>query len=227
MQPLSSATEAREFEIVRKGGYEPEQVDRFMARVARAALELEEQLNAAHAKIHSLERQIGETKGAEKSVGKAFIAAADAKHHLIEDAERRARDIMEKALSRAEDLETPRRELEARRRRVDELLAEAERSREAVDTEADGLLEAARRQADRIVSEARRDALAAIDESKKEAEDWVRQAHAEHQRVALMLRGLKAAVREMLDSASVEHDAIKVVLAEEEVTADTSVRLPT
>lgn len=227
MEPLSSATEAREFEIVRKGGYDQDQVDAFMVRVAQLALELEEQLNAAHSKIHSLERQIGETKGAEQSVGKAFIAAADAKHHLIEDAERRARDIVEKALSRADDLQAPRRELDARRRRVDEMLAEAERTRDAVDAEADGLLEAARRQADRIVSEARRDALAAIDESKKEAEDWVRQAHAEHQRVALMLRGLKAAVRDMLDTAAGEHEAIKVVLAEEVEAADTSVRLPT
>ncbi len=255
MQPISSAVEAREFEMVRKGGYDPHEVDAFMERVVEAALEFEEQLTAAHSKIHALERQIEGTKDAEQAVGIAFLAAADAKHNLIEDAEKKAAEIIERARARAGHLEGPRRELEEQRARLESLRAdlvesrataeaeadevrsaarleadrireEAEASRTATDDEADRLLAAARRQAERIVTEARHDALAAIDESKREAEEWVQQARAEQQRVELMLRGLKAAVRDMLADATQRHEAIRVVLAEEDEETAERVRLP-
>lgn len=224
MQPLSSAIEARNFDTTRKGGYDSDQVDGFLDRAAAASLELEEQLDATYARIHTLERQLGDTKEAEQAVGVAFLAAADAKQSLIEDGESKAAAILEQARLEASDLSAPQRELEARRKRVEELIADTEQARARVDDEADELLGAARRQAQRMVSEARRDALAVIEESKKEADDWVHQARAEHERVALMLRGLKAAVRDMLDDAVEQHGSIRVVLAEEQEVAPASVR---
>ena len=226
MDTLSSAVEARAFDPVRKGGYDREQVDRFMARVAESALTLEEQLTASHAKIRGLERQLAETKSADRAVDVAIMAASDARDRLIEDAEKRAQAIMEKAKKEADGLLGPRRELEMERQAVDELLARAERTGRQADEEADRLLEAARTQAERIKAEARHDALAALEESKKEAQDWVQQAQAEHQRVALMLRGLKAAVRDMLDEAAEQNEAIKVVLDEDVPEDRASVRLP-
>ncbi len=226
MDTLSSAVEARVFDLVRKGGYDSDQVDRFMARVAESALALEEQLTASHAKIRGLERQLAETKSADRAVDVAFAAATDARDRLLEDAEKRAQAILEKAKREADDLSGPRQELELQRKEVDEHLARAERVGRQADQEADRLLEAARTQAERIEAEARRDALAALEESKKEAQDWVQQAQAEHQRVALMLRGLKAAVRDMLDEAAEQNEAIKVVLDEDVPEDRSSVRLP-
>lgn len=227
MDTLSAAVESRVFDVVRKSGYDAAQVDRFMRRVAEAALEIEEELTANHAKIQGLERQLGLTKNAEAAVGVAFMAAAETKDRLMEDAERRAHEIVERARRDADDLSQPRRDLELKRREVNELAAHTELVKAKADDEADQLLGAARKQADRIVAEARRDALAAIEESKKEADDWLKQAQAEHQRVALMLRGLKAAVREMLDDAAEKNEAVGLVLGEETVAAQPSVRLPT
>ena len=226
MDTLSSAVEARVFDEVKKGGYDREQVDRFMARVAEAALGLEERLTASHAKVRSLERQLDGTKDADRVVDAALLAATDSRDRILDDAERRARGIIANAQREADELLAPRRELEVRQREVDELIARAERAARQADDEADRLLESARHQAERITAEARRDALAAIEESKREAEDWVHEARAEHQRVALMLRGLKAAVRDMLDEAVERNEAIKVVLAEDVVGDPTSVRLP-
>jgi len=227
MDRLSGALEAREFEVVRRGGYDPAQVDAFMARIAREAFELEKELAVAHGKIHGLERRVEESRDAEQAVGVAFLAAADAKHNLIEDASKRAEEILERARREAASLDEPRRQLEARERAAAALLAEVEQARASADAEADQLLAAARRQAERIVAEARSDALAAIEESRKEAEDWIQQTKAEHQRVVLMLRGLKAAVRDMLDGAARSSDPIRVVLAETAQPAPTSVELPT
>lgn len=226
METLSSAVEARVFDTVKKGGYDLEQVDRFMARVAEEALSLERQVTAAHAKVRGLERHLEGTKETDEAVGAAFLAAADAKDRILEDAGRRAHELLARAEAEATDLDTPRRELEMQRQQVDELLARAEAARDRADEEADGLLVAARKQAERIVAEARRDALAAIEESKQEAEDWVQQVRAEHKRVALMLRGLKAAVREMLDDAAERNEAINVVLAEDVQEKPASVQLP-
>ena len=226
METLSSAIETRVFDVVKRGGYDTGQVDRFLERAAAMALELEEQVTAAHAKVNGLERQIAGTKNAEHAVGVAYIAASEAKDRMIEDAEKRARTILQRAEAEAADLTTPRRELEAQRKEVDELLQRAEYARTRADAEAEQLLAAARKQAERIVAEARRDALAAIEESKLEADDWVQQARAEHQRVALMLRGLKAAVRDMLDEAAERNEAIGVVLTEEAPDKPASVKLP-
>lgn len=226
METLSSAVEARVFDSVKKGGYDLDQVDRFMARVADEALSLERQLTAAHAKIRGLERHLEGTKETDEAVGAAFLAAADAKDRILEDAERRATGILAQARAEASDLSTPRRALEIQQKEVDELLARAETARDRADEEADGLLAAARKQAERIVAEARRDALAAIEESKQEAEDWVEQVRAEHKRVALMLRGLKAAVREMLDDGAERNEAINVVLGEDTHVEPASVQLP-
>ena len=156
METLSSAIEARVFDSVRKGGYDRGQVDRFMTRAAAASLDLEEQLTAAYGQINGLERQVGETKDADRAVGVAFLAAADAKDRLIEEAERRAKSIVDRARLDAAELSVPRRELETERKEVDELRARAVQAKALVDEEADELLIAARKQADRIVAEARR-----------------------------------------------------------------------
>ncbi len=226
MDTLSSAVEARVFDVVKKGGYDQDQVDRFMERVADAALALEETLTASHATIRSLERQVENSKSAERAIDVAFVAASETRDRLIEDAEHRAEAILESARARAHDLSAPHRELEAERKTVDELRARIERTRRDAVAEAASLVEAARAQAQLITADARRDALAALEESKKEANDWIEQAQAEHQRVTLMLRGLKAAVRDMLDDAAEQNDAIRVVLDEDVPEGEQSVRLP-
>jgi cell division septum initiation protein DivIVA len=176
--------------------------------------------------VRSLERLLDGTKDADRVVDAALLAATDSRDRILDEAERRAQGIIAKAQREADELLAPRRELEIRQREVDELIDRAERAARQADDEADRLLESARHQAERITAEARLDALAAIEESKREAEDWVHEARAEHQRVALMLRGLKAAVRDMLDEAVERNEAIKVVLAEDVVGDPTSVRLP-
>jgi DivIVA domain-containing protein len=224
METLSAAIEAREFDRVKKGGYDEGQVDRFMARAAGEALALERKVATAHAKIQTLERYLGETRDMEDAVGAAFVAAADVKNRIIDEAERRAEEILDQARAEASDLSRPHAELEKRFREVDELMAGARAARREADEEAERLLDAARARAERVIAEARQDALTAMADTKKEAEDWIHRTRAEHQRVALMLRGLKAAVRDMLDEAAERSEAIGLVLGEDKPPA--SVRLP-
>lgn len=227
MQPLSSAIEAREFETVRRGGYDADQVDEFMRHVTARALELEEQITAAHSKINALQRQIDGTKEAESAVGIAFLAAADAKHHLIEDAEKRATEIIDRARRESETIRAPDPEMLAMRSEAKKILEEAKRRYESADTEAEDLLRAARKQAERTVAEARRDAIAAIEESKRDAQEWLDEARNEHQRLSLMLRGLKSAVREMLEEAEDSRPPIRLVLEDEIAEVEpTGVQLP-
>ena len=83
---------------------------------------------------------MGETKDADRAVGVAFLAAADAKDRLIEEAERRAKFIVDRAWLDAAELSVPRRELETERKEVDELRARAVQAKARVDEEADELL---------------------------------------------------------------------------------------
>jgi len=212
-KPLSDQLRESDFEVVRRG-YDPIAVASFLNKLSEQARQLEAALANANARVNALDRRLEERASNKNQVSAAFVAAADAKQALLEDAERQANRIIEKARDKASRLSGPHEDVEQSRLQVAELMLQAKRRLATAEAEAAEITEAAREQAESVTTRSRTDALAAIEGSKQEAEQLLADAENEYRRVSLMLRGLKSAVREMIRAGESSHEEIAVVLAD-------------
>jgi cell division septum initiation protein DivIVA len=212
-KPLSDKLGETDFELVRRG-YDPIAVTSFLNKLSEQARQLEAEVANANARANGLDRRLDERDSNKHQVSAAFVAAADAKQALLEDAERQANRIIDRARDQASRLSGPHEDVEQSRLQVAELMLQAKRRVATAETESAEIIEAARRKAEDITTRTRTEALAAIEGSKQEAEHLLADAENEYRRVSLMLRGLKSAVREMIDSGEESHEEIAVVLAD-------------
>ncbi|QBI18125.1 DivIVA domain-containing protein [Egibacter rhizosphaerae] len=119
-----------EFPEKRKG-YDGEEVDRFLDRVAARMAELEQERDNLRARVDELERAQAEQPAAESTAeAQAGVADASEQSRLIERALVRAEQIADQTIADAEE--------------------EAERLRQEARTEADQVLERARHEADQL-----------------------------------------------------------------------------
>lgn len=204
MDALSSQIASKRFDVVKRG-YEPAAVDSYLARIGEQVAKTEDALRVARTRIEALEHRTRDVSAADTVVRTAFLAAADSKAKLIEEAQAKADQIIAEAEQRAAQLGgtsgSPELEsllLEARRR-----LEESERAalarREQAEREAAEIIARAKAKAGRADEKDVPDAAAAADELS---------------RLVATLGSLKEAARQGLqEAASLEAD-IEAVISE-------------
>jgi len=220
-QPLSNKLVGTDFDVVRRG-YDPIAVSAFLGKVSEQARKLETELATARARLHALEVQPESAAGEHRPESLAFSVAADAKKAMLDDAEKQANRIFDRARDKANQLSEPLEDVEQSRLKVADLMLQAKRRLDAADDEAEQVVRAARLEAEEMTARTRNDALSAVTASKREAESLLSEAQNEYRRISLMLRGLKSAVKDMLDEGGAESDAIRVVISDTDSAASQS-----
>jgi DivIVA domain-containing protein len=133
---LKESVERQSFDVERRG-YDRDQVDRFLKELTASIATIEEDLRDALIQKRELERRrVGKTE-VEDSVESAYVAAAEAKHKLLSDAEERASLMLRDA-----EIETAK------------LLAQPQATAEKARKDAEGLLLQAQARLDAAVEEA-------------------------------------------------------------------------
>lgn len=215
MDSLSARITAQRFETLKRGGYDPDQVDAHLRDMARQVESLELDMGAAATKITTLEKRIQGSQDADTVVQTAFLAAAETKAKMLEDAERKASEIISQAEQRAgRATGEPPSDVAESRSKAQDILVNAEQQGLASREQADGVMGEAQREAARILETARRQAIITVTGSRTEAEEQTRTARAELEHVTDMLRTLKAAIMDGLDHAVEQSDELKLILDE-------------
>jgi DivIVA domain-containing protein len=215
MDSLSSRVSGAEFTLTKRG-YETSEVDDFVDATAQAVRALEEELTVANAKAAKLESRLRASSDADTVVQTAFLAAAEAKSKLLQEAEARSTQIIEAAKARAEAIEMAAAQstngagpaLQVARTRAKELEAEAER-----------LLEGARQEAERIIAAAE-EAAQPVAETDDEILDGVDAAREELHRIMWLLRTVKQAVLTGLAAAEEATPDLELVIDDSLELAD-------
>lgn len=186
MDSLKESIERQSFGVGRRG-YDREQVDRFLADLVVSVTSMEESLRDALIQKRELERRRVGKAEAEDSVESAYVAAAEAKHKLLSDAEGRASLMLRDAeIEIAKLLAEPTATAEQARKDAEGLLLQAQARLDAAGEEADGIraeAEAVRTDSTRLVeaevASGREDAERARTEAAAESEQVLAAAHAE------------------------------------------------
>ena len=214
MDSLSTRVASQEFPTANRG-YDPAAVDAYLRSLGREISKLEGELSATRTKLVALEKRIKDNKDADTVVSTAFLAAAESKRKLLEDAEQRAAQMIADAEAAVANIKPPsNEELDELRDEAEHILNRARRHLAESRDEADRMLLEAKEEADEILGEARRSALSAVREGQSEMEGDVDAVRDELQRLVLMLRSLKAAVREGFDYAEAGSEQLRVVFGE-------------
>ncbi len=221
MQTLAERIRAKEFTKSRRG-FDADDVTVFLTEVADLAEELETELRKEGVRANALERRIQSPQHAEGNVEAAFLAAAETKQKLIDEAQERARQIIIEAREQAEELvsepkETARKAQEESsavllqaKERLDSATREAagieERARaEAAQLEADSAkrgrraVEEADRRSQETIDAARHEAAIRIAAAQRESSDIRAALEAEHTELIERVRSLQTAVIGMLE----------------------------
>lgn len=152
MDSLKESVERQSFDVGRRG-YERDQVDRFLKELAGSISTLEGDLRDALIQKRELERRRVGKAEVEDSVESAYVAAADAKHKLLAEAEARASVMLRDAeIETAKLLAEPQATAERARKDAEGLLLQAQARLDAAGEEAD----AVRSEAESIRSDAAR-----------------------------------------------------------------------
>jgi DivIVA domain-containing protein len=218
MDPLSSRITTRAFTTVKRG-YDPDEVDGHLRDVAARVASLEDELSRAHAKVVGLEKRVQGDRDADTVVQTAFLAAAEAKAKLLQEARARADEIIASAEARAgAAVGDPGATVTAARAEAERMLLEAQRHAEALEADIAGRRKEAEAEIAAMVADARaaggnvdRAALETIDDEIDEAREKLH-------RIVWLLRTLKEAVRDGIDLAETTVPELQVVL--DDVTAD-------
>lgn len=205
MDALSTQISSRSFEI-EKRGYEKTAVDSYLRKIGGQVEKLEDALRVARRRIEELEHRSKDASAADTVVRTAFLAAAESKAKLIEDAEAKAEAIVAEAERQAAKLREGAGAAEA-----ESLLVEARRRLE----DSEKLAEARRHQAEQEAAEIIAAARARVSEMPEPAtETNASDAADELSRLVATLGSLKEAARQGLaQAASLEAD-IESVIAE-------------
>ena len=214
MDSLSTQVASHEFPTTKRG-YDPAAVDAYLRTLGRDISKLEGELSVTRTKLSAMEKRIKDNKDADTVVSTAFLAAAESKRKLLEEAEQRAAQMIADAEAAVADIKPPsNEELDLLRDEAEQILNRARRHLTESRAEADQTLEEAKAEAEQLVADARRQALAAVTTGQTETDREVEAVRDELQRLVLMLRSLKTAVREGFDYAEAGSEQLRVVLGE-------------
>ncbi|MDJ0923457.1 MAG: DivIVA domain-containing protein [Acidimicrobiia bacterium] len=204
-------------------GYDRDEVDDFIDAAVIAVREIEDKNSALHAKVKALESELAARKQTSSSIEHAFLEAVEKKQLMLEDAEKRANEILERAESHAsnaraaEDVEALRAQARLMLEQASTMLSDAQREaamiRSNAATEGETAFAQIRAEADRMLAAAQAEAAAIV-----------AGAEQQHDRLAAALRLLQDAVTEMLTTGAEQHEVIKVVLDGEQPQSETSDR---
>jgi DivIVA domain-containing protein len=133
---LKESVERQSFDVGRRG-YDRDQVDRFLKELTGSIATLEDNLRDVLIQKRELERRrVGKTE-VEDSVESAYVAAAEAKHKLLSDAEERASLMLRDAeIETARLLAQPQATAEKARKDAEGLLLQAQARLDAAGEEA-------------------------------------------------------------------------------------------
>lgn len=205
MDAMSTQIASRTFDTVKRG-YDKSAVDAYLARIGDQVGKLEDELRVARKHIQQLEHRAKDVSAADTVVRTAFLAAAESKAKLIEEAEAKADQIVAAAEARAAQVGGASGASE-----VESLLLEARRRLEESERAAVARREQAEREAAEIIAaaEARvaRAGAPVADEHASEAAD-------ELSRLVETLGSLKEAARQGLEQAASLEADIESVIAE-------------
>ncbi|MCJ7780018.1 MAG: DivIVA domain-containing protein [Acidimicrobiia bacterium] len=136
MGSLKESVERQSFDVGRRG-YDQKQVDQFLKELAASVASLEESLRDAVIQKRELERRRVGKAEVEDSFESAYVAAAEAKHKLLSDAEERASLMLRDAeIETARLLAEPRSTADKARRDAEGLLLQAQARLDAANEEA-------------------------------------------------------------------------------------------
>lgn len=156
MGSLKESIERQSFDVERRG-YDRKQVDRFLKELAASIASMEENLRDALIQKRELERRkVGKIE-VEDSVESAYVAAAEAKHKLLSDAEERASLMLRDAeIESAKLLAEPKATADRARKDAEGLLLQAQARLDTAAEESQTIraeAEAIRAESTRLVEE--------------------------------------------------------------------------
>lgn len=240
MQTLAQRIRAKEFARTRKG-LDAGEVESFLETLADEVEALETELRKETVRANALERRVLTPEQAEGNLEAAFLAAAETKQKLIDEAQERARQIIIEARDEADRLiEVPKTEAHRAQEESSAILLQAKERLESATREATSIEERARaeaalieadsasrgrqaveeaeRRAQETIDAARHEAAIRIAAAQRESADVRAELEAEHAELLERVRALQTAVVGML-----EHGAARsrdVAAALEPVDAD-------
>lgn len=194
-------------------GYDRGEVDTFLDSTVSAVRELEDSNSALHAKVKKLQSELAVSRQTSSSIEHAFLEAVEKKQLMLEDAERRANEIMARAESHAAnsagaaEVEALREQAKVMLEHASEMLGDAERESAMIRSKAAA-------EGEQAVAVIKSEAERMLAAAEGEAAAIVARAEQQHERLAAALRLLQDAVGEMLTTGAERHEVIKAVLTE-------------
>jgi DivIVA domain-containing protein len=242
MQSLTNQIRAKEFTRSRRG-IDADEVSQFLEKLAENVAELESNLRKEGVRANALERKIQAPMQAEDNVEAAFLAAAESKQHLLDEAQDRAEEMIATARGEASRLvEVPK--MEARRAQEEStaVLLQAKERLETATREATSIEERARSDAAQLEAESAERGRRAVEESDRRAQETIDAARheaairiaaaqressdiratleAEHVELVEKVRSLQAAVVGMIEHGAARSPALAAVLDHSELGID-------
>lgn len=210
MDSLASRVTGTEFPLVKKG-YDPDAVDTFIESISKSVVALEEELSVAKAKAVKLEDRLRSTSDADTVVQTAFLAAAEAKAKLLQEAEARGAEIIAAAEAKAAEIAN---EITTEDGSPDAARAiEHARTRAAeIEHQALALLEEARTEAEGLVTDAQRVAAGMAVDEDDPIVTRTDAAREELHRIMWLLKTVKQAIHTGLVAAQEDAPELELVL---------------
>lgn len=243
MQSLSDQIRAKEFARSRKG-FDADEVTQFLDKLATEVSELEADLRREGVRANALERRIQVPLQAEDNVEAAFLAAAESKQHLLDEAQDRAQELIQDARTEASRLvEVPKMEAKRAQEESTAILLQAKERLESASREASSIEERARSESTQLEAESAERGRHAVDEADRRAQETIDAARheaairiaaaqressdirstleAEHIELVEKVRSLQAAVVGMIEHGAARSPALAAVLDPTEGEPDT------
>jgi DivIVA domain-containing protein len=245
MQTLAQRIRAKEFARSRKG-FDAGEVESFLEMLADEVEALETELRKESVRANALERRVLTPEQAEGNLEAAFLAAAETKQKLIDEAQERARQIIIEAREEADRLVTvPKAEAHRAQEESSAILLQAKERLEQASREASAIEERARaeaalieadsasrgrhaveeaeRRAQETIEAARHEAAIRIAAAQRESSDIRAELEAEHTELLDRVRSLQTAVVGMLEHGAARSREIAAVLEPKDEVPERSV----
>lgn len=239
------AQRIRSKEFTKRGrGFDASQVTEFLAALAEEVESIEAELRKETVRANSLERRVQAPEQAEGNLEAAFLAAAETKQKLIDEAQERAREIVIEARDEAEALlASPREESRKAQEESTAILLQAKERLESASREASAIEERARSEAAQLEAESAERGRRAVEESDRRAQETIDAARheaairiaaaqressdirseleAEHDELIQRVRSLQTAVVGMLEHGAARSPELAAVLDPEPPSDET------
>ncbi|MFV1969523.1 MAG: DivIVA domain-containing protein [Acidimicrobiia bacterium] len=233
MQSLTDQIRTKEFTRSRKG-FDPDEVTEYLDKLADEVSELEADLRREGVRANALERKIQAPHKAEGNVEAAFLAAAESKQHLLDEAQDRAQQMITDARAEAARLvEVPKMEAQRAQEESTAILFQAKERLESATREASSIEERAKaettqleaesaergrraveeadRRAQETIDAARHEAAIRIAAAQRESSDIRSTLEAEHTELVEKVRSLQVAVVGMIEHGAARSPALAAV----------------